>query len=248
MKNKKHIEFNPQAHSYTNTNSNQRYTSVTTKIGKHTPKFVPTESKTKYTQHKLGITHQQVIDMWELKNKRSQIRGNIIHEAIEDYLNGKSYYDTLLDATLKISNHQLPASVITKKEVANYLSYIVSKNIRKKSYITEDLLYSDTHKLAGQSDLVMFRRNKLWIVDWKTNQKELTFEGYKGEMMLPPFEKEPAGKLNVYRMQLNVYAHLAQQEYNTPVGGLMVVHFKDENTINEHVFEYDQNLVNKLLS
>lgn len=247
MKNKKHIEFNPQAHSYINTNSNQRYTSVTTKIGKHTPKFVPTESKTKYTQNRLGITHQQVLDLWELKNKRSQIRGNIIHEAIEDYLNGLSYNDTLFTAYTKLQTHQLPSSVLSKKEIKTYLSYIVSKNIKKKNYITEDLLYSDDHKLAGQSDLVMFRRGKVWIVDWKTNQKELTFEGYKKEMMLPPFEKEPAGKLNVYRMQLNIYAYLAEQEYNTPIGGLMVIHFKDANTINEHVFDYDPTLVNKLL-
>ena len=207
MKKKNHIEFEPIAHKYRNTETDANYTGVTTWIGNHKHAF---DGSTVATQKRLGLTHEQVLELWAENNRQSTIRGTWIHNSIEDYLFHKILPDT---------NNQYYTDF-----PLDYLNTLLKKRCK---LIIEDILYCDRRGLAGQSDLVLEYKSHIEIEDWKTNKKD-TEKFMKVEWYTKKFKALFTDlyetSYNEYAIQLVLYGMMAEEYYGKPCKKFTINH------------------------
>jgi len=210
MKRKDDVSFDAVTHSYFNTDTGVEYTPVTSWIAKHKREFVADESKTRATQRKLGLTHEEVLSMWEDKKNKAGQRGSYIHNTIEDYLvSGR------VDMGYNPLNKDIPFT---------YLKMLRRK--RAKLWI-EDMLWYKQRGIAGQSDLVLEYKRHVEITDWKTNEKEteaLSKVMWYTENFKELFVDLPQTSLNEYVIQLVLYGIMASYYYGKPCRKHTVVH------------------------
>lgn len=79
LKTKDHINFYEDTHQYINTETGVIYKSGTSVVSKYYEKFIANKYNTLKTEKKLGITHEEVIELWNNKAKISTDRGTAIH-------------------------------------------------------------------------------------------------------------------------------------------------------------------------
>lgn len=221
-KTKGDIEFNEEEHSYTNINTEAKYTSATTWLKQFTEEFIPDESKTKSTQKKLNISHQEVLDLWEDKKNEAGKRGSLIHLYIEDLLKGKDYF----------KEDFININKVEKNNILEYLYKISLLKHKKCKLKVEDILHNEEIKVAGQSDLVQIYKKHIVIRDWKTNQKSITElkSAFNNKKMKFPFNYLLDSTFNKYILQLCLYAIFAEEEYELPVKNIYIVHINNEVT------------------
>jgi ATP-dependent exoDNAse (exonuclease V) beta subunit len=201
------ILFNEELHTYTNTEENTKYKSVTKWIENYKDKFVANSTNTAKTMKNLNMTYEEVVEYWRLNNERSKIRGTFIHKGIEDYL---------LNGTV-ISHPEIPF---------DYLDKILKK--RGTKYV-EDILYNHNLKLAGQTDLIIEYKNCFDIYDWKTNEKDL-HKCYMNNKLKIPFNYLPASSYSEYCIQLGIYSIFAEMYYKKPVRNAYILHIYNGST------------------
>lgn len=224
IKTKGDIEFNEEKHSYNNTKKDTYYKSATTWIKQFSEEFIADESKTKSTQEKLGISHEEVLKLWEDKRNEASIRGTNIHKFIEDLIEYKDHSVSTSD-------------IINSEEKENIISYLDGVSLlknRRCKWITEDILHNDVLNVAGQSDLVQVYKKHIVIRDWKTNQKtiEELKSSFNNKKMKFPFNYLLDSTFNKYILQLSLYSIFAEEEYGLPVRDIYIVH------INKKVVEH----------
>lgn len=221
LKTKDHINFYEDTHQYINTETGVIYKSGTSVVSKYYEKFIANKYNTLKTEKKLGITHEEVIELWNNKAKISTDRGTAIHLFIERMLLGEINNETLN---------------LFDEETNNIIKFLKDYKLlskKKKKYPilhTEDILYDDINEFAGQSDLVLEYKDYLEIMDWKTNEKtieELT-TSYKGKKMLHEFNWLEDTTFNHYVLQLSLYSVFAEKMYNKPVKSITIVHINKE--------------------
>lgn len=152
---------------------------------------------------------------WEQKGDSSRTHGTLIHNAIESYLKkGKS--------------------PIEMPDVIAYMRDLVRPYYR---YYSETILYDQTNKIAGQTDLIIQRQkseDSLYdFYDYKTNEsKGIQFDSIsrKAESLkhcnrnlLSPLSHLEDCNYTLYSLQLSIYAYLAQVTYGINVGRLGII-------------------------
>ena len=72
-------------------------------------------------------------------------------------------------------------------------------------------MFSETLRIAGTSDIILFnnKTGKFIIADYKTNED--LFKNYKGKTLLAPFEDLLDSPYNKYQLQLSMYQLLFEQ-------------------------------------
>ena len=157
---------------------------------------------------------------WEGKRDSSIDRGTGIHKHIEYYLNTGN-------------------KVMELAGVINYLNEIIKPAYR---YYSEIILYDQTTKIAGQTDLVIQRQKTPDSVydfyDYKTNEsKGIQFDsiGRKSDVdkhynkyFLSPLEHLEDCNYSLYSLQLSLYAYLAQVTYGIKIGRLGIIFIDNE--------------------
>ena len=157
---------------------------------------------------------------WEGKRDSSIDRGTGIHKHIEYYLNTGN-------------------KVMELAGVINYLNEIIKPAYR---YYSEIILYDQTTKIAGQTDLVIQRQKTPDSVydfyDYKTNEsKGIQFDsiGRKSDVdkhynkyFLSPLEHMEDCNYSLYSLQLSLYAYLAQVTYGIKIGRLGIIFIDNE--------------------
>lgn len=201
------IIFNEEKHTYTNVETGELYSPVSTIISKYKEKFMATKYNTRKTELLLGKTHQEVIEYWKEINKVSIDRGNYIHKEIEAYLLGNNY---------KVNYHP----EYTKEIPYKYLDSLLKKRCKKH---IEKLVYDHKNKIAGTPDLVLEYKNRLEVYDWKTNTKDL-HSNYKGKTLLPPYQYLLDCSYSMYLLQAHYYNKMLESIYNKKVTKNVLVH------------------------
>lgn len=214
------VEFREDTHQYF-TKFGDELESTTKVIGK---------VKTPFDREGISIRmargsrakQQEILAEWDAKKDSSIVRGNWIHDNLENYLlTGE--YDPRLD------------------RVVSQMQPILKESYR---YFPEALIYSIDHRMAGQSDLVVQRQKNQDPVfdfyDYKTNEaKGIEFDSidrrknpmkHYNRFMLHPLSHLEDCNFNHYALQLSIYAYMAQLTWNIRIGKLRIL-FIDKNLL-----------------
>jgi len=218
------ISLNEETHTYTLLNSELNFISVTEFINTF---FHPFDEK-KIARKLSGkgkykhMSSKDILQDWEQRRNR----GTIVHKEIEEFVHNKGAlnHETLINFDVK------------SKQGINFL--------KKKCFNNENIVFpevkiiSKTLQLAGTIDLMIYNKkhNKIYLIDWKTNIS-IKKQGYnKG--IKPPVDIIDDCSFNRYTLQLSMYSYILANYYNASVGGLYIVHLKNEEyNIMECVFE-----------
>ena len=123
------------------TPSGKKYPSVTTVLGIESLKFI--------TEWRNRIGHEAADEI----SRRAAKRGQMVHEACEDYIMGKEHTWGMFDANNKIMFEYLLPTIESVEEV----------------HAMETRLYSDILGTAGTVDLICRIDGEMTILDWKTS-------------------------------------------------------------------------------
>jgi hypothetical protein len=192
------ITFTEEDHKYSSVidGKDVTYISGTTFISRFFPPFDPTGCITRACARKRGLTVESLRQQWREKADNSCRYGTKIHECCED---------TLLERPLRNS----PSN--SKEEYAIKNAVQIARKVHERSEIVgvEKIIFDERLKIAGTIDLLIRAKkdNRLWICDWKTNEKIETENKYN-KFGFDPISHVPAINFHEYGMQLNLYEYL----------------------------------------
>lgn len=234
------IDFDDLSHTYTNSRTKEKYISVTTFIKQFEPEF-DTEywSLRKAIERVLGeksyqlfrfknvirekpkdaiytylersplkgviLTVQEEIKReWKDKNRKAINKGSAYHARQEDKLNFNKFRILNNQVALLADTTGIPRSGGNKIN----LSY----NLPDGAY-AEILMKNHSLKLSGQADYVYIETSNgiryMDIDDYKTNEKLTDRNQFQN--FLAPISFLEHHKMNVYKIQLLLYAYMAEQ-------------------------------------
>jgi hypothetical protein len=235
IKQRKHIQFKSEYHTYTNVVTDEKYCSGTRFISHFHKEFNPDEiaynlitNHWKYIERFEGMETKEAVEILKAEwAKRAEI-GNYVHDILEKYMKGNEVIDSSMPQS---HNDRITQLIIAydklelKKQYANYEFY------------PELLVFNDEYKIAGQSDLVLFNKhNKTFIVyDYKTNQKGISKKAFGGATMYDPISHLADCNYIHYTLQLSLYAYcleLEMPEYKCEHLGLFWIDTNNKQKIN----------------
>jgi ATP-dependent exoDNAse (exonuclease V) beta subunit len=185
--------FDPKYHKYTY--DGKTFESVTKFIQRFHKPF-DQEYWSKRKSEETGQEQTEILEQWKLINERSNFIGTSTHNWIENYFN-------------KI--HQDIPNDLEIVERINKFNTIYAKHLYKLEPIKfEQRVFSVDWGLAGTFDALFSWKDKLVILDWKTN-KNFTTENKYGEKLLEPFSEYDKCHLNEYSIQISLYSLILEK-------------------------------------
>jgi hypothetical protein len=172
----------------------------------------------------------EILAEWDAKLESSHIRGNWIHDNLEDFHKLGTCDDAIKPVVEKI-----------KPFYENYFRVY-----------TEVLLSDYEYIIAGQTDLVVQRQrseNSLYdFYDYKTNeQKGIEFDSIRrkrepwqhyNKFFLPPLSHLEDCNYNRYSLQLSLYACIAQRQYGIRIGRLALIFIDKDLQVYDYPVSY----------
>lgn len=202
------IVFDPDTHTYINSETGENYISVTTLLGKYKPKFDEQFHAERVAKHE-GVTKEMVLESWDAIRTKATDKGTLIHNLLEEYV-----------------------KTGTKPDKVPWLFTEFDKSINwNVPYIqkmhSELLLYTHDYKVAGTSDIIIDSGKYFHVVDFKTN-KRFTFFSRFNEYFLEPLEHLAVCEFNVYCMQLSLYAYMYEKMSNKKLKSMFVLFLRPD--------------------
>lgn len=208
------ITFKEENHEYTVVGMEGKPTSVTTLIHKYFPEFyadavitnMMSSNKWHYSKY-YGQTREEIKDGWDKNAKEASSLGTIMHQRIEDYLNGKE------------------VDVPDTKEFQMFKVFwadLTTQYSTLRIYRTEWLVYDEDVGVAGSIDCVLSdAAGNLVIIDWKRSKEiKMSNRHEKGKY---PFHLNDNCNYIHYSLQLNFYRHMLETKYGKNVIFMMLV-------------------------
>lgn len=182
------ITFKEDTHQYFNSKG-EEYISGTTFLHRFQKHF-DTDKFATLKANKLGITKEEVLQMWAESSKKACDYGTAIHLLMENYINGVEQ---------KAEHSDLYTSF-------NNIVQLDFMNAQKVH--SEKLVWIDEYKIAGTADLIIEHDDYEFSVgDFKTN-KSIDFCSKYGDRLLSPLSHLSDCNYNIYSLQLSLYAYL----------------------------------------
>jgi len=208
------IIFDEKSHTYTNANTDEKYISVTTLLGKYKTPFDKDKHSLRVAERE-GVSQEMVLEMWEKENKRATDRGTKIHKLMENYVSfgeRSEDYDWLYKSYDKV------------------ISYSVEKY--KKIY-SENLLHNDEFKIAGTADLIYDHGDYFTIGDFKTN-KRFNYTSDFNEHFKDPIDHLLYCEFNNYALQMSMYAYMYEKISGKKCKKIVVFYLKEDKWLPIH--------------
>lgn len=161
----------------------KEYMSVTTMLGQ----MLNTEEHIQKWRARVGVKEANRI------TSQASYNGNVIHNICEQYmLNNPNY---------------LKGEGVTPLQVNAFskIKKVLDRNV-DLVYGVEHMLYSDTYKAAGMSDLICRYRGLNCIVDFKNARKPKKLEWITG-----------------YLYQSSLYGHMVEEMYGLRMDGIVII-------------------------
>jgi len=177
-----------------------KLTSVSTLIGMYHEKF-DSELRSKKYAEKHNMSQEEVLQMWEDKKVKSQIKGTLYHKKKEDELLSKQ-------------------GVFRHPEVEGVKQALDITELKPGIY-PELIVYHPKYNIVGTADYVeIFPDNSFILKDWKTSKK-LDFEGFpvwnpktyrrEPKKMFAPLNHLSDCNGTHYTLQLSIYSYLLEE-------------------------------------
>lgn len=147
----------------------------------------------------LGTTVSEVLAMWKKAGDISRKMGSRVHLFIEDFLKGKK--------------PSLPSTVEAKVCCEKFLKYYNSKMKELTPVALEKLIFDLEWGIAGTVDALFYGRGKLYLIDWKTNQRLRHDSDFCfNKMLLKPFGDLKDNEFNKYSIQVSLYRLILEKQ------------------------------------
>ena len=206
------FKFDSYKHRYTY--NGLEYESVTRFIQQFHKPF-DEEYWSKKKSEDRGIEQSEILKEWKDKNDYANLIGSSTHQYIEQYFKG--------------IHQKLPTNLDIIDRI-NKFNIIYAKHLHKLEPVKFELrIFSKNYRIAGMIDSLFFFRDKLIIIDYKTNGNFYTDEDLKGqyEKLLPPFEELYKNHFNEYCIQLNLYS-LILGEWGFDISNMFLLYIGPE--------------------
>ena len=199
--------FIPETHSYFITGIQLQ--SVTNFIGEFFSKFdVDTHSARKAAQ--LGISQDEVREMWSSKGRQSADFGTKVHKYAE----------------CKAKNLPLPTADSLKMQgYFNAVDKMMADN-NVRVIDAERRIGSLPLLLGGTIDLLSKRDSRVFISDWKTNAC-IDLDNKYLKFGINPLHEVQDCNFNHYSLQLSLYAFILEHAYNEKIDALELIWLKE---------------------
>jgi len=237
----KNIRFYARGHKYEiTTDLFSKYTSVTTWVKGHFPKFDADaiianifKSKSWGPENKYwGQTADQIKAGWKANGDSVAGAGTELHERIELFMNEpdlprgythKQLYELYVSRN---SNEKL----LTEPLEWQYFIQFVKDTPELKPFRTEWLVYHEDVKIAGAIDMIYINPdNTLAIYDWKRSKEISRYNNWGQKSLNPVIVHIPDTNFWHYSLQLNTYKTILEEKYGYKVTGLTLVQLHPDN-------------------
>jgi hypothetical protein len=215
------VFFKEKTHQYFN-EKGEEYISGTTFLHKFQIPFDEDKFATLKAK-KLGITKEEVIEMWRENSRTACSYGTEIHLLMENF----------------ITKGEKVAEYNDLYESFNSITFLDIMNAIK--VYSEELLWVDEFKVAGTADLIIEHNDYEFSVgDFKTNKK-IDFCNEYGNRLLNPVSHLSDCNYNIYCLQLSLYAYLFSLRTGKKCRKIFLMHLKDDkwNYIPGNYMEYE---------
>jgi ATP-dependent exoDNAse (exonuclease V) beta subunit len=198
------IEFHPEPHHYHL--DGEKLDSVTSRIHKWFPQFDAGGVARKKAQRE-GLEAEALLAQWERKRDDAATFGSKIHLMAETIISEND--DRAADG--------LPENERERMYLAAVKMAIARVRPAYDFVATEKIVFSPGARVAGTIDILMRSRHSgEWVVgDWKTN-REIKFQGFRGEMGHGVCRELANCNFIHYSLQTAAYAELLTSESYLP--------------------------------
>lgn len=244
------IYFNEELHKYTD-DYHTEYLSCTQLISRYEVPF-DREKWLGYKANELKISKEELSAEWDSLTVESHIKGNKKHQELEDSVNYAYKKNSLFPfkGGSGVGNgYEIILSRLQETDLAlkHYDIYIYLVDLIKQGFrlFAEKRIYNRQLGICGTIDLIAIRGNDFYIIDWKTNKKELKFiSGYYRKKWVNGVKVETNEWVNTddrlkyplnhiqqckgvgYTLQLNLYAFLTEL-FGFNCLGMVLWHIRD---------------------
>jgi ATP-dependent exoDNAse (exonuclease V) beta subunit len=238
------IKFYEDGHKYTIlSDPESKYTSVTTWVHSHFPKFdsdliIKNMMKGKGWKegHKYwGMSVEEIKAQWNSNKDNVAGAGTNLHYDIECFMNDKRFlfrytHKELYEIYNSDNNEEKKNS---KPKEWKYFINFVKDTPNLKPYRTEWTVYDEDLKLAGSIDMVYENEDgTISIYDWKRCKEITRINNFNKYALKECINYMPDSNFWHYCVQLNTYKEIIERKYNKIVKELYLVRLHpdaDEN-------------------
>ena len=175
----------------------------------------------------LGVTKQEVLDMWEEKKNKAIRIGNRVHYELEKFIIEKHIGGTTPKELSGMAESKEEMEIAEKKiyQGKKFIESLIKAGF--ELVITEPILINTIYNYSVTPDLVAMKNNELYIIDWKSNSTDIHKHYYK--TMKAPFSNLYESSINKYKIQLNLYQILIEATIPLKVKDKVIVHLKENS-------------------
>lgn len=204
------INFEPIEHKYF-TESGKRLISVTQLLNLYKKPFDEDGSILKRCAQKRGITENELKKEWDKAKTDGCNYGTSVHKSIEYFITRKKI--------AKDGNEDIVRQL---------------KKIRFKGLLLPEVIIGDEELgIAGTSDLLdKYNSGSIDIYDAKTNKKLSNYCPF-GNKMLYPVDHLYQTDINIYSLQLSLYAYILERKLGFWINNLTLLWVNPQNRIIE---------------
>jgi len=247
------IVFTEYGHKYEIlTDRKSKYTSVTTWVHSHFPKFNADEvirvmmgGKNWTPENKYwGMSPDQIKKDWNKNGADASKAGTKLHKRIETFMNIDEFVGTpsLNQRSLTQGNllllHQQREREQESHAPAKEWDYFIRfarENSMLSPYRTEWMVYDEVLKFAGSIDMVYINGDgSLSIYDWKRSKEITKTNGFGKSALTECIEYLPDANFWHYSLQLNTYKLILERNYGKKVKELKLVRLHPDAEHNDY--------------
>ena len=204
--------FDPKYHKYTYKGT--PYTSVTKFIENFHPEFEQDYWSKKKAEEK-GVDQSEILKEWQDLNDYANEVGNSTHNWIENY------YNRIFQ--------ELPTNLDIIDRINKFNKIHATHLYKLKPIVTEIRIFSKKYPLAGTIDSLFSYKNKLIIIDHKTNKKFTDDSNNQYNKLLPPFDEYYENHHSKYSIQISLYATILKEwGFDVAAGYLLYIGPNDD--------------------
>ncbi len=230
-----HIHFDADEHKYTL--GGRVLKSVTTIVGEHFQQFDADYHAARMAP-KLGMTAEEVKEMWRLKGEAAAALGTQMHADIEQFYlaaaeretgeENVSGGDVMPDG---ISGGRQPVDFPVSSDSAFALFKRFAEQYDLCPFRTEWAIYDEASGVAGTLDMLSYRDGVYTLYDWKRSNKILFCgkpdkENRWGKRAFAPIAHIHDTTYWHYALQQSIYRYILEKNYGITVASsnLVVLH------------------------
>lgn len=228
------IRFYEYGHKYEIlTDKKSKYTSVTTWVHSHFPKFNADEVIENMMKGKnwgpdnkyWGMTPVQIKQEWNKNGAEASGAGTKLHKRIEKFMNVDT--DVVRDMThcelIAINSQRTTLQSDDAKEWGYFLQF-ANDHGDLVPYRTEWMIYDEQLKLAGSVDMVYKNSDGSYsIYDWKRSKDIAKTNGFGKTALTECIDYMPDANFWHYTLQLNIYKMILERNYGVRIRDLKLV-------------------------